>query len=97
MALRSDASVIIWGGSTATPLYNATNLPPWTMADIVAISAGESHNLGIKPGGGAFTWGITSDRPSVPSSATNLVAIAAGTSYNLGLSSSGTILAWGKG
>ena len=60
--------------------------PPWTVTDIAAISAGAVHNLGIKPGGGAFTWGYTSDQPSIPSSATNLVAIAAGTNYNLGLS-----------
>jgi alpha-tubulin suppressor-like RCC1 family protein len=97
MALGSDGSLTIWGGSAAAPLSFAATRPPWTKSDILAISAADSFNVGLLPGGSVFTWGT--NQPKIPASATNVVAVAVGTSSStcLGLTSSGTLLAWGSG
>jgi alpha-tubulin suppressor-like RCC1 family protein len=83
--------VATWGdGSSAQ-----TN-PPAGLSDAVAIAAGDSHALALKPDGTVLAWGADwGGQIDAPSGLNNAVAIAAGSSQSLALRADGTVIAWG--
>ena len=66
---------------------------PSGISDIIAIAAGEWHNLALKSDGKVIMWGHNA---SVPSDLSGVVAIGAGGYHNMAVKSDGTIRAWGK-
>ncbi len=93
MAAYGYGQVVSWG-SVGTATDAVANLPALT--SYLAVSAGNSHNLALREGGSAYSWGSNSaGQTNVPPSATNLVAVAAGELHSLALDERGVIFAWG--
>jgi len=61
-------------------------LPP-SATNLVAVSAGDEHGLGLHPDGSIVGWGQNAGQLDVPSFATNALAIAAGGLYSVALMS----------
>jgi len=65
--------------------------------NLVAISAGAFHVLGLRENGTVVAWGDnTGGQKNVPSSLTNVVAVAGGDLHSLALLENGTVRAWGQ-
>lgn len=104
LALKADGTVAAWGngtnvvyvnGSYKTNAYGQTQVP-LGLANVVAVAAGDYHNLALKADGTVVAWGSNiGGQTNVPASATNLIAIAAGSAHCLALRADGTVLAWG--
>ena len=63
---------------------------------VVAIAAGNAHNLALKADGTVRAWGYNgSGQAIVPASATNVVAVAGGGDDSLALKADGMVEAWG--
>lgn len=82
----------LWGDDSYSQvsgrLRNETNL--------VAISAGGFHTLGLRENGTVVAWGQNNaGQINVPSGLTNVVAMAGGGSHSLALRENGTVRAWG--
>lgn len=86
-------TVIAWGDNR----YGQTNVPPG-LSNVVAIAAGEWHNLALKADGTLIAWGVNNagqrDIPSDLNNA-NVVVIATGGYHNLAVKADGTVRAWG--
>lgn len=81
-------SVIGWG--------NYVILPPADLTDLVAVSAGGFHTLGLTSGGRIVAWGYNElEQCLVPEPNENFVAVAAGIYHSMGLKSDGSIVMWG--
>lgn len=64
---------VAWGNND----YNQTNLPP-DLNDVIAIAAGDYHNLALKGDGTVVAWGYNEfAQTNVPFGLSNVVAIAA--------------------
>jgi alpha-tubulin suppressor-like RCC1 family protein len=84
--------VVAWGDNSR----QQTNIPAG-LDDVIAISAGEYHNLALKSDGTVVAWGQSSAGDgSVPAGLSNVVAISAGYSHNLVLKRDGSVVAWGR-
>jgi len=84
--LTSEGQVISWGTSSGTL--------PWS--NIVQISAGRNHLLGLQNGGQVFSSGFnTYGQVVVPSNLSNVTAVAAGGLFSMALKHDGTVVAWG--
>jgi alpha-tubulin suppressor-like RCC1 family protein len=80
LALRSDGSIVAWGGSFFD--YGQTEDPPGN--DYVAIAAGEYHNVALKSDGSLYTWGKDNKgQVSGAPAGTNFIGVAAGGSHSL--------------
>lgn len=80
-----------WGNAT----FGETNIPAG-MTNLVAISAGANHGLGLKNDGTVVAWGNnTYGQTNVPAGLSNVVAVAGGTQHSLALLADGTVAAWG--
>jgi uncharacterized repeat protein (TIGR01451 family) len=114
LALRSDGAVAAWGDNTSGKLghgsdaqFESTPVTVSGLADAIAISAGDHHNLALRAGGTVVSWGAnadgqlgdgTKDPRSTPvpvSGLSNVIAIAGGGYHSLALTSTGTVVAWG--
>jgi alpha-tubulin suppressor-like RCC1 family protein len=105
LVLKAGGSVIGWGynqdgqasgvASTLDP-YCSTGVVA-AAAQAVAIAAGGSHGLALKPNGSVVAWGNNSyGQTSVPAATTSgVVAIAAGAAHSLALKVDGSVVAWG--
>ncbi len=72
-------------------------VPPPTLQNPRAISAGHFHSMALNEDGTVVAWGKNVDGQStVPASATNAVAIAAGGDHCLALRNDGSVVAWGR-
>jgi alpha-tubulin suppressor-like RCC1 family protein len=89
----SYSSVVGWGNNQFGQLNLPTNL-----TDVVAVSAGNDHNLVLYADGTVASWGVWGLVPYYaysPTGLSNAVAIAAGSPFDLALKSDGTVFAWG--
>jgi alpha-tubulin suppressor-like RCC1 family protein/GH25 family lysozyme M1 (1,4-beta-N-acetylmuramidase) len=65
--------------------------------DLIAVSAGAWHNLGLRAEGTVVAWGNNgSGQTTVPEGLRDAVAIAAGGYHSLALRVNGTVEAWGS-
>ncbi|MEK0312419.1 RCC1 domain-containing protein [Cohnella sp. 56] len=114
MALKSDGTVWAWGLNTAGEMGNNTESAAQTapvkvsgLDHVVAISAGNYHNLALKENGTVWAWGDngqgrlgdgTATKRIVPVQVQELSgvkAIAAGGFHSVALKEDGTVWAWG--
>jgi hypothetical protein len=93
MALKSDGTVVAWGGNS----YAQTNVPA-TLTNVVAIDGSAAyHSMALKGDGTVVAWGYNeSGQCNVPPGLANVVAIAGGAHCSLALKSDGTVAGWGQ-
>jgi alpha-tubulin suppressor-like RCC1 family protein len=116
LVLRSNGTVLTWalGTQLVRPpiLFPApspaliTNIPAG-LTNVVAIAAGNYHNLALQADGQLVSWGYYypssgywfanswSSATNVPPGLTNVTSIAAGGGQNLAVRSDGRVVAWG--
>ena len=70
--------------------YGQCNVEDWT--DIVSISAGDNHTVGLKADGTVVAVGYNLDGQCDVSNWKNIVAVAAGGYHTLGLRADGTVV-----
>ena len=87
-ALHADGTVSVVGGNSCRDAQE------WT--DIVAISVGTSHIVGLKSDGTVVAAGANGDDQCEVSEWTDIIAVAAGKSHTVGLKSDGTVVAVGE-
>jgi alpha-tubulin suppressor-like RCC1 family protein len=73
--------------------YGQTNVGGWS--DLVAVSAGWHHTVGLKPDGTVVAVGDNSYGQRNVSGWSNIVAVSAGDRHTVGLKSDGTVVAVG--
>ncbi|MBN9661583.1 MAG: hypothetical protein J0H49_25530 [Acidobacteria bacterium] len=113
LALKSDGTVWVWGSNSDGQLgipsvFRNTGHPQQVpgLTGIVAIAAGNSHNLALRSDGAVFAWGMNyfgqlGDGTTVSKSAPfqipafTAVAVAAGTGHSAAIRSDGTLWGWG--
>jgi alpha-tubulin suppressor-like RCC1 family protein len=90
---------VLGSGSTSIP----TNVPPG-LSNLVAISAGNYHMLGLKADGTVLSWAsgfapnlLGAVLTNLPAGLTNVVAISAGGNVNMALKANGRVVVWGDG
>jgi alpha-tubulin suppressor-like RCC1 family protein len=70
---------------------------PAGLCDVVAITAGDSHNLALKSDRTVVAWGNNyNGQANVPATLSGVVAIAAGDQHSLALRDDGTVVVWGR-
>ena len=90
--MRKDGRVVAVGDNS----YGQCNVTDWH--DIIAISAGDYHTIGLTSDGHVLTTQTKEDAPdsyAEISSWENIVAISAGYGFTLGLKDDGTVVAAG--
>lgn len=115
LALKSDGTVWAWGygkdgelGNGTTTEWQSEPVQVSGLADVVAIAAGNYHNLAIKKDGTVWAWGnngegrlgdgTTTNRttPVQVHGLSNIVQVAAGGEHSLALDADGNVWAWGN-
>lgn len=92
----SHAGVIRWGiGANG---YAQSQIPQG-LTNVLAIAAGFTHSLALKPNGTVVGWGSDTNygQINIPQGLSNVTAIAAGGFHSLSRKSDGTVVAWGAG
>ena len=89
--LRSDGTVMIVGYKSAE---HRNIVSKWT--DIVAISEGSSHTVGLQADGTVIAAGSNNDEQCDVYRWKDVVAISAGNSHTVGLQANGRVVAVGK-
>lgn len=113
LALRTDGTVLGWGGDVAGETVGSPSLSPQgasgevkvggqVLTNVVAIAAGsmtgQSFSLALRHDRTVVGWGDNRfGQTSVPAGLTNATAIAAGAFQGLALQSDGTVVSWGQG
>ncbi len=89
LALRTDGTVVTWGGGGA---YGLANVPA-DLTDVIAIAAGYNTSLALRADGTVAAWGQLN---YVPSTVTNVVALSASpsTPEAIALRADGTVVVW---
>lgn len=88
MGLKTDGTVVIWGGYPPAIPSNVTN--------VIQIAMGNGHYMALKADGTVVAWGDnTYGQTNVPSGLSNVMAIAAGAINSVALESNGTVVVWG--
>ncbi|MDB6155312.1 MAG: Repeat family protein, partial [Chthoniobacteraceae bacterium] len=115
IALQDDGTVLAWGsnarGQMGRGTTDAEQLLPIRveqLTDIVAVAAGDTHNLALDASGRVWTWGDNtygqlgngsvgglSNLPVLIPGLANVVAIASGAKHSLALTMDGSVYAWG--
>jgi titin len=87
---RRHLSLVLWGNSVGDP-------PP-KLENLVAVAAGEHHQMALLSNGKVVVWGdanSTNGQVKFPADLKHVTAIAAGGFHSLALKSDGTVVAWG--
>ncbi len=83
----------MWGDSTIEQRNGLSR----TVTNLVSISAGGFHTLGLREDGTVIAWGRNDvGQTNVPSGLTNILAVAAGGGHSLALFENGTVRGWGQ-
>lgn len=86
-------TVVAWGDNR----YGQTNVPP-DLSNVVAVEAGEWHNLALRADGSLIGWGVNNvGQRDIPSDLNNVKVVAIGTGgyHNLVVKADGTVRVWG--
>lgn len=114
IALKADGTVWAWGLNTAGEMGNGTESAAQStpirvsgLDHVIAISAGNYHNLALKENGTVWAWGDngqgrlgdgTTTKRIVPvqvQGLTGMTAVSAGGFHSVALKDDGTVWAWG--
>jgi alpha-tubulin suppressor-like RCC1 family protein len=97
VVLRSDGTVVAWGGYLDGSSYVPMTVPAG-LSGVAAIAAGYDHDLAVTAEGRVVGWGYDKyGQTDAPSGLSNVVKIAAGGNHSLALKNDGTVVAWGAG
>jgi Immunoglobulin I-set domain/Immunoglobulin domain/Regulator of chromosome condensation (RCC1) repeat len=92
-AFLSVAGIVGWGAMGAFDFR--TNIPSG-LTSVLAIAAGDRHDLALKPDGTVVGWGENDyHQLEIPADLTNVVAIAGALYHSLALKADGTVVSWG--
>lgn len=80
--------------ATGSNKYGQCNTEDWT--NIVAVSVGECHTVGLKADGTVVAVGLNESGQCNVSEWTNIVAVEAGSFHTVGLKEDGTVVAAGS-
>ncbi len=95
IALHSNGTFDQWGNAGVTFIGTPSG-------NIAAVSAGESHVLGLTFNGTVVSWyadngsGTAPPQAVVPQGLNNVIAVAAGSNFSLALKGDGTVVGWGS-
>ena len=89
-AVRTTGTVVAVGSN----YYGQRNVSDWI--DIVAISAGRGHTVGLKPDGTVVAVGDNASGQCDIGDWTDIVAVSAGSDHTVGLKADGTVVAVGS-
>ena len=108
LALRANGTVVdtvtvaacmgmgIICSQTLFPINTITTRPEG-LTNVVAVAAGNCHNLALRADGTVAAWGDNgSGQTTAPAGLSEVVAIAAGGEHSLALRADGTVAAWGN-
>ncbi len=71
--------------------------PPLSASNLIALSVGGSHVIGLREDGTAVGWGMNDcAQAAVPEGLSNVVQVSAGELHSLALRSDGTVAGWGS-
>src|SRR5438093_396376 len=95
--LQVFTPVVLGAASGGVVSWGLRVLPPFdTATRFIAVSAGGTHTVALKPDGTVAAWGQNCcGQTSVPADLSNVVSIATGYDHSLSLKSDGTVVAWG--
>lgn len=88
IGIKTNRTVVAWRVNSPT-----LETVPAAVHGAVAVAAGRSDYMALKPDGTIVAWGATSG--SVPSGLANVTALAGGAEFGLALRADGTIAEWG--
>ena len=92
VTLRGEAT--LWGDDAYGQISHGRSRQE---TNLVAISAGAFHTLGLRENGTVIAWGDnTGGQTNVPAGLSNVVAVAGGDLHSLALLDNGTVRAWGQ-
>ena len=87
-----ENNAVGWGDSSSGQTLFT---PEWT--NLVSLSAGDSHTLGLRGDGNVFAAGGSDyGQTTIPAGLARVVAVAAGGNHSLALRENGTVVAWGN-
>ncbi|HXJ55538.1 MAG TPA: hypothetical protein VNU68_02630, partial [Verrucomicrobiae bacterium] len=88
--------VVVWGcTNNCTGFTDITHVPA-SATNLVAVTVGVAHALGLRSNGTVVAWGDNSNgATTVPSGATNVVGIAAGSGVSFAVKPDGLVVPWG--
>lgn len=93
VSLTLHGELRMWGDSTSGQRTGLSRLE----TNLVAVSAGGYHTLGLRQNGTVIAWGADSiGQTNVPNGLTNVIAISGGGSHSLALLENGTVRVWGN-
>lgn len=92
VAVKNDGT-IFYSGSYKMEMQGVTTAPSWT--DIVSVSAGWYHFVGVKSDGKVVATGRNSSGQCDVNGWENIIAVSAGISHTVGLRADGTVVATG--
>jgi hypothetical protein len=97
MALKSDGTVVNWGKYRDDSIGQVVLPFPSGLSNVVAIAAGDNHDVLLKKDGTVFTWGWNGwYQTNLPSDITNVAGVGAGGDSSLVILSNGTVVCWGR-
>jgi len=83
--------LVTWGANT----YGQGTVPDG-LSNVVAVVAGDSHNLALRADGTVVAWGDNVfGQTNVPAGLSNAVSVASKGYHDLALLANGTVVAWG--
>jgi hypothetical protein len=90
LALRSDGSVVAWGGGKNNfgfyPQYGQSMIPAG-LTNAVAVAVGYAHSVALRADGTVLSWGYNgADQKNAPPGLSNVVFISAGWQTGLAIS-----------
>ncbi|MBN9659009.1 MAG: hypothetical protein J0H49_12570 [Acidobacteria bacterium] len=90
--IAAEGYAVTWGDP-----HGINGFVPTSINDLVSISAGDHHVVGLRKNGTVVQWGSSMQSPAAAQNLTGVIAVAAGGNQSFALKSDGTVVAWAVG